>query len=203
MKVDDQDASRGYRGRTRGAATASRERILEAAIEHFSKSSYEETGLRDIATAAGVDVAYVHRSFGSKKRLFAEAVSAAVQPTELFTGPAEHLPRLLAWDLLAHRGRRLKGIDIIVRSMSSREAGPIVRDFMMRECIEPLAKNLDGATTKAAVVGAVITGVAILRNVIELAPLREPEGGELEQLLSHVFKQTTEFNGAGRRRRKP
>jgi AcrR family transcriptional regulator len=202
MKLDDQDAaSRGRRGRTRGVETASRERILEAAIEQFSKSSYEETGLRDIARAAGVDVAYVHRSFGSKKRLFAEAVSAAVQPKELFAGPAEDLPRLLARDLLAHRGRRLQGIDIIVRSMTSREAGPIVREFMMGECIEPLAKNLDGATTKAAVVGAVITGVAILRNVIGLAPLREPEGGELEQLLSHVIEKATQFNGSGRRRK--
>ena len=183
------------------AGNGTRERILDAAIEHFSKGSYGEIGLRDIAATAGVDVAYVHRSFGSKKRLFAEAVSTAVQPGELFTGPADDLPRLLAWDLLAHRGRRLQGIEIIVRSMSSREAGPIVRDFMMRECIGPLAETLDGATRKAAVVGALVTGVAILRNVVSLDPLREPEGGELERLLAHVFEAATHFKDPDRRRR--
>lgn len=202
MKADDQNGSPARRGRPRGAATASRERILDAAIEHFSKNSYDEAGLRDIAAAAGVDVAHVHRSFGSKKLLFAEAVSAAVQPRELFTGSTADLPRLLAWDLLAHRGRRLQGIDIIVRSMSSREAGPIVRDFMMRECIAPLSGNLDDDATKAAVVGALVTGVAILRNVIGLDPLREPEGGKLERLLAHVFEAATQFKDADRQRPK-
>ena len=184
------------------AGNDTRERILDAAIERFSKNSYNETGLRDIAAAAGVDVAYVHRSFGSKKSLFAEAVRTAVQPRELFTGPAEDLPRLLARDLLGHRGRRLQGIDIIVRSMTSREAGPIVREFMMRECIGPLSETLDDDATKAAVVGAMVTGVAILRNVISLDLLREQEGGKLEWLLTHVFEAATGFKDASGRRRK-
>jgi AcrR family transcriptional regulator len=202
MKADDQYGSPARRGRPRGAAAVSRERNLDAAIDQFSKSSYDETGLRDIAAAAAVDVAYVHRLFGSKKQLFAEAVSTAVRPKELFTGPADNLPYLLALDLLAHRGRRLQGIEIIVRSISSREAGPIVRDFMMRECIKPLSANLDDDATKAAVIGALVTGVAILRNVVSLDPLREPEGGKLERLLAHVFESATEFKDVGRQRRK-
>lgn len=202
MKNDDQIRSPARRGRPRGAANASRERILDAAIEHFAKNSYDETGLRDIATAAGMDVAYVHRLFGSKRRLFAETVSAAVNPRELFTGPAEDLPRLLAWDLLAHRGRRIQAIEIIVRSMGSREAGPIVRDFMMRECIDPMSESLEDDATKAAIVGAIVTGVATLRNVIGLDPLREAEGGRLERLLAHVFEAATEFKDADQRRRR-
>ena len=80
-------AQKRRRGRP-PVANDTRERILEAAIEHFSRRSYEETGLREIASAARVDVAYVHRCFGSKKRLFADAVSAAVKPKELL----EELP---------------------------------------------------------------------------------------------------------------
>ena len=86
--------------------------------------------------------------------------------------------------------------------MTSREAGPIVREFMMRECIGPLSENLDGGTTNAAVVGALVTGVAIWRNVIGLDPLRDPEGGELERLLTHVFEAATKFKDADRKRRK-
>jgi AcrR family transcriptional regulator len=172
------------------AENGTRERILDAAIEHFSRTSYEATGLRDIAATAGVDAAYVHRSFGDKKRLFAEAVSAAVKPQELIAGAIDELPELIAKDLLAHRGSRLKGLDIIVRSLTSKEAGPMLREFISREFVEPLAQRLEGSTTQAAVIAAEIVGVAILRNVIALTPLCEPEGGKLEGLLSHVLRET-------------
>lgn len=55
-----------------GAAT--RRRIIDAAAARFARQSFEETGLREIAADAGVDVAYVHRSFGSKERLFEETL---------------------------------------------------------------------------------------------------------------------------------
>ena len=56
---------------------STRERILSAALHRFSNRSYEQTGLRDIAADAGVDVANVHRSFGSKQQLFAEVLRKA------------------------------------------------------------------------------------------------------------------------------
>jgi hypothetical protein len=162
-----------------------------------------------------------------------------VQPKDLLEGSTDELPQLLAWDVLAHRGRRIKGLDIIVRSMASREAGPIVRDFISREAVGPLAEKLGGATacetshrppestsptctaalalrgvssqmrsaprtTEAAVIVAVITGVAILRNVIGLAPLGEAEGGYLERLLAHVIRETAKgAEAASPRRRLP
>lgn len=182
-------AKKRRRGRP-PVANDTRERILEAAIEHFSRRSYEETGLREIAAAAGVDVAYVHRTFGSKKRLFGEAVSAAVQPRDLFEGSPDKIPASLAWDVLATRGRRAKGLDIILNSMASREAGPIVRDFYANEAVEPIAEKLGVPLVHAAVIAALITGVATLRNVVGLASLGEPEGGDLEQLLAHLIRET-------------
>lgn len=166
-----------------------RDRILASAIELFSKGSYEETGLRDVAATAGVDVAYVHRAFGSKKRLFAEALGAAVRPRELFEAATEQLPEVLARDVLANRGSRIKGLDIIVRSMASPEAGSIVRNFITDEAVEPLSEKLGGRTTEAAVVAAIVIGIATLRYVIALAPLSEPEGGKLEDLLAHLIRE--------------
>ncbi|MBG0799916.1 TetR/AcrR family transcriptional regulator [Methylocystis sp. L43] len=171
-------------------ANDTRERILGAAIEHFSRRSYEETGLREIAAAAGVDVAYVHRCFGSKKRLFADAVSAAVKPKDLFDELPDKLPGTLAWDVLATRGTRAKGLDIILNSIASREAGPIVRDFYANEVVKPLAEKLGAPVMHGAVIAALITGVATLRNVVGLASLGEPEGGDLERLLAHLIRET-------------
>ena len=68
-----------------------RERILKAALLRFSTHSYEETGLRDIASDVGVDMAYVHRSFGSKEKLFREAVKAMLRPEVWLVGDPSEL----------------------------------------------------------------------------------------------------------------
>lgn len=167
-----------------------RERILAAAVEQFSKLSYEETGLREIAAAARVDVAYVHRCFGSKKRIFADAVNAAVKPEELFGKSAEGIPETLASDLLAPGGTRDKGLMIILNSIASREAGPIVRDFYAHEAVKPLAEMLGVPMMNAAVIAALITGVATLRNVVGLAALGDLQGGDLERLLAYLIRET-------------
>jgi AcrR family transcriptional regulator len=59
----------------------------------FTRTSYEQTGLRDIAADVGIDVAYVHRCFGSKKRLFAKAGNARVRRSMIE----------LAWGHLLHQ----------------------------------------------------------------------------------------------------
>ncbi len=73
-----------------------RERILEAAMLRFSKASYDATGLRDIAADVGCDVAYVHRCFGSKERLFAEVVGSALQSRRFLAEMDGDLPAALA-----------------------------------------------------------------------------------------------------------
>ena len=58
--------------RRRNAATT-RQAILQAAHRCFLDESYDSVGLREIASAAGVDVALVSRYFGGKEQLFKEA----------------------------------------------------------------------------------------------------------------------------------
>ena len=54
-----------------------RARILAAARVRFSRDAYENVGTRDIAADAGVDAALVNRYFGSKEKLFDEAIQDA------------------------------------------------------------------------------------------------------------------------------
>ncbi len=184
------------------AGNDTRVRILEAAIELFSKRSYEETGLREIATSAEVDVAYVHRCFGSKQRLFAQAVSAAVKPKELIElDSPEKIPTTMAADLLAPGGTRDIGLKIILNSLANQEAGPIVRDFYTSEAVKPLAETLGVPVMQAAMIAALITGVATLRNLVGLAALSEPQGGELERLLVHLIREIAKGTGTAPKRR--
>lgn len=174
------------------AGTATRDRILNAAILRFSRQSYESTGLRDIAADVGVDVSYVHRCFGSKEQLFAEALGATMVPPGLFTSVADDLAGVLARQVFARdkgRGRNTVGpLDIIIHSLTSPEASRVLREFIRTDFIHPLAEKVDQKdNTRAAVVAALLAGIGILRNVLRIDPLLEAEGGELERVLARTI----------------
>jgi AcrR family transcriptional regulator len=164
---------------------STRERILNAAIERFSRSSYEQTGLRDIAADVGVDVAYVHRCFGSKERLFTEAVRAAVQIT--LPDPDGGFARPLAKHNLSLPPGN--GIDIVVRSFASPQASAVVRQFILKDFIKPLAEKFDQpVTARVALVAAFLAGVTIFRKVLRIPLLFGSEGDELESLMANAIE---------------
>ncbi|MCG6206982.1 TetR family transcriptional regulator [Rhodopseudomonas sp. HC1] len=166
-----------------------RDRILDAAILRFSRGSYEATGLRDIAADADVDVAYVHRCFGSKERLFAAAVEATLKPQSLLTGEAEHLAETLAHELFHHGegygAHDVRPLDIVIHSLSSADASRVLREVVARSFIEPLAAKLDhDDALNASLITALLAGTGILRTVLGIAPLQETEGGRLEAMMA-------------------
>jgi AcrR family transcriptional regulator len=181
------------RGSAAHPAASTRERILEAAIRRFARQSYEQTGLRDIAADVGVDVAYVHRCFGSKEKLFAEAIRASVGPGRGIPNAATaDLAGALARQALAREGRRshrrIGPLDIAVRSLSSPKAASILRNYILDEFITPLGARLgEPAARRAALVAALLAGLGILKDVLEIEPLRETAGGGLEQLVASAI----------------
>lgn len=52
------------------SARSTKDRILDAAEEHFAQKSYDGTSLREVTSAAEVNLAAVHYHFGSKMKLF-------------------------------------------------------------------------------------------------------------------------------------
>jgi TetR/AcrR family transcriptional regulator, regulator of cefoperazone and chloramphenicol sensitivity len=57
-----------------------RSRLIEAAMELFAEKGYEGTSVRDLATAAGVNVAAVSYHFGSKDALYTQTLRACLAP---------------------------------------------------------------------------------------------------------------------------
>ena len=173
-----------------GATT--RERILHAAVERFARASYEQTGLRDIAADAGVDVAYVHRSFGSKERLFAEAVRTAVQPLDIVPDTKD-IGISLATQIIDKSVKNPRGLDIIIRSFSSPEAAPVVREFIASTFFEPLSRQLGHpADTRATLIGALLIGIAILREVLHSPGLTQPNPDDLKRLITRTIDELTQ-----------
>ncbi|HEY8518318.1 MAG TPA: TetR/AcrR family transcriptional regulator [Candidatus Binatia bacterium] len=113
---------------TRPSADATRERILEAAIELFSERSYDGATLRDIAARAGVTQPLLNYHYRSKDDLWRAAVDALFE-------------RLRA--TLAQRTEGLRGVDAVTT------ARLLVREFVVFSARNPQLHRLITQECKA------------------------------------------------------
>lgn len=169
---------------TRRSGELTRQRILRAAIDEFAQNSYEATTLRGIAARVGVDVALVHRHFGSKELLFAQALRAAGTPTAILTHTVASLPHVLGLKAVddpgAERGDLLA---LVAHSLSSPQARQSLRDYVLQDLMMPLAERLGGRTQQAALILACLTGIDIFRNVLAIEALGPDHRGECLALI--------------------
>lgn len=168
------------------------ERILQAAMLHFSQHSYEGARLRDIAADAGVDVAHVHRSFGSKEELFASTLEAAFDSRFEEALAAPDLPTSLTAGFFEPRLDPKLGIidpmDIVVRSLGNERAEPVLREFVRRRFLNPLTERLGHARPeRVAMILACFCGLAVFDDMLAIGRLdrngRDRLRGLLEQIL--------------------
>ncbi|WP_137131016.1 TetR/AcrR family transcriptional regulator [Rhizobium sp. FY34] len=160
-----------------------RDRILRCAIARFSTQSYESTGLRMIAKDAGVDVAWVHRSFGSKEKLFAECVRVAISANEvLLASDGDRFNRLFEQVVRNREPGELRPIDIFIRSLSSSEASTAIRDIA-QSLVMPSFVETEGHEARVALVLSMLFGFSILRDVVGIDALTKAEPDDIKRLL--------------------
>jgi AcrR family transcriptional regulator len=162
-----------------------RDRILRHAITRFSSKSYESTGLREIASDAGVDVALVHRSFGSKEKLFAECVREALRPDDVLSElELDDLDCLFADVMKPRVDGEWRPIDIVVHSFSSEEAARVLREVGTEMLIAPLTKaSRHGSELKIALSISILFGFTIMRDIIGADALKTADAQDLARLL--------------------
>lgn len=174
-----------------------RERILQAAILHFSQRSYEATTLRDIAVTVGVDVALVHRAFGSKEELFASTLEAAFDKRfeERLAAPdiAESLSAGFFETRLDPQLGVVDPFDIVIRSLGSEQASPILRDFVRRRYSQPLAEKLGfQRPERAALILACLGGLAVFYDILAVGTLDDAGRNDMQALLKQVIQRCLE-----------
>lgn len=178
--------------RKRDAATT-RAAILAAARQAFSGSGYDSVGVRDIAGKAGVTAALVNRYFGSKKLLFAEAVLEAKSVAELLSGDRRTAGARLA-AMMLDKDPHGKGdgdpLLAILRSAPDPEAAGVVREWLQKVMVGPIAKWLGGpdAETRASVMVSTLLGFIILRQAIALPGLNANRGDALREMMSAALQ---------------
>jgi len=175
-----------------GDQPSTRERILDAAQRRFASASYEQVGLRDIAGDVGIDVAYVHRTFGSKERLFIEVLRQSFLAEREVLVMAPGLVDRLVEDVFASSSTCISHIDplsIVIHSLSSPAAQSVLREFILEEFIAPLSALHQGdGAQRASMMAALLLGIRILRDVIELKGLDNAHRSTLEPLVTRMLR---------------
>ncbi len=184
------------KSRPRNAATT-REAILESAIRNFARAGYDGVGVREIAGDAGVTAMMVNRYFGSKERLFIEAVETSFAPPTVIADDSPSLAHDAATALVARTGRDAEQLEpflIMVRSVSSPRATEIVRDAIERHVGRRLARRLpeSGRQIRNEVMLSVIAGTFLMRRVVATRALNEADPDQLVSLFEAVFEAIIE-----------
>ncbi|MBD0737493.1 TetR family transcriptional regulator [Streptomyces sp. CBMA29] len=191
------EAVTGRPGRRPGRS-GSREAILRAARLKFAEYGYERTTVRGIAREAKVDAALVHHFFRSKEGVFAAAVHEAVRPMELrpvLAGdPATLGERLLTTVLgLWESAERHDALLAVVRSAVSHEtAAGILREFLGREVLGPLAQALaePQRALRSALLGSQLIGLVMARYIIRVEPLASASTPSLIAVYAPVIQNS-------------
>ncbi|SEB49427.1 DNA-binding transcriptional regulator, AcrR family [Paramicrobacterium humi] len=175
------------RGRPRKGATGdARARIADAAAAEFAEKGYDAASIRGIARRAEVDSALVHHYFESKAGLFAEVIDVPVRPDRIVSaamdaprsGLGESLARAVfsAWD---KPNLRPIAVTMMRTALGSTAGSSLIRQFLLRELVEALAKRLrtdpgieaGEARVRAELAMSQMAGVLMMRYVLGVEPL--------------------------------
>lgn len=170
---------RVHTGRRPGATTT-RELIEDAARKQFAELGYDRTSIRSVAKQADVDPALVTHFFGKKWELFLAVVELAADPPTLIetmvTGDQSSVGLRLAnalVDILDDESRRRRMLSMMRAATSEPAAAALVRDFLTRNILQPIAERLGVADAeyRAALVMSQVVGFTMARYVVALEPL--------------------------------
>ncbi|WP_028059975.1 TetR/AcrR family transcriptional regulator [Candidatus Solirubrobacter pratensis] len=169
--------------RRRHDAPASRQALLEAAIELFNARGYDATTVREIGERAAVDPALIARYFGSKEGLYLAALAAQEPPADA-GDPVEFVRRTLS-------RHEAQGVGPVGLAMVSPTIGDAMREQVRARLATrtgPLAETLrargaDDPELRAALIVATTVGVSIARRVGTLPALSDTPA---EDVVGHL-----------------
>lgn len=174
-------------------AVATREAILRAGIDAFTRAGYDGVGVREIAQAAGGTAMLVNRYFGSKEGLFAEVVEVSLAERTVLGGDPATLARDVAATLVRRTSPDADDLDpflLVLRSAPNPRAAEILRAGIEKHVerhVFDVAPATRG-TERAAVALALINGFWLMRKVIGSTALNQTDEAALTKTLEKLFR---------------
>ncbi|NUP25467.1 MAG: TetR/AcrR family transcriptional regulator [Nocardia sp.] len=183
--------------RRRDRATT-RAGLLAAARTRFARHGYDGAGVRDIAGDIGVDPALVFRYFGSKKALYAEAMRLPV-PEGLTRGaqrPVPHIADAMLREVVFGQWPEFGGehpLVAMLRSSGHPGVRDELRDGICGGYLGDLADRIDGpdAQLRAEMVGALLIGLGVLRDVVEAPAVSQASFEQVRGLVADMVRAAT------------
>ncbi len=129
-------------------AEVTKTKILKAAQRAFAKVGYTQTGIRDIAQAAGISSPLLIRYFGSKAGLFEAALTDAVNMEGIFNSDQSKLAKMLV-GIFQNPDIEITPPAIIALSAGHSDAREIAARVTETHVIAPLANWLGGEQGRA------------------------------------------------------
>lgn len=129
-----------------------------------------------------MDVAYVHRSFGCKEKLFQAALDEAGKNRAISDLPLKEIVPLLTRELFSGNAddwsADVEGLMILIRSLSVPSAAGPVGERLEKLFIEPIRQKLgDQDGFRAAAIMSMLMGMSILHRILDIEALtnQDPE----------------------------
>ena len=171
-------------------APTTRQKLLVAARQLFWTRGYSNVSVRDITGAAGVDAALVSRYFGGKQGLF-EATLAEVAPWEALAADRDGLLAAAVASFthpVDEQSETATAFSMLLSNVIDPEMGPRIQDMVQNGMADPLAETIGGprAAERAAMLLAVLFGLALMRKNFRLGALKDMPLEELRQLTTHL-----------------
>lgn len=177
-------------------ADQTRDKLLQAARAAFWARGYSNVSLRDIARAAGVDVALVSRYFGGKQGLFEAALEGAFDWPDLFDGTADPVGTIVAkFSDPAKEDFERQVVRMILMNATEPDVGPLVRAEMERKLLAPLRTRMggEGAAANVALFVAVLLGASLARQGLQLHGLADQPAETYAAELRHLVDAALSF----------
>jgi AcrR family transcriptional regulator len=181
------------RGRRQGEPV-SRDAVLSAAKQRFATEGYEKTTLRAIAEDARVDPSMVLYLFGSKEELFRESLRLIIDPDVLvaaLTGdedPDVGTRMVRTYLRIWETPETAASMRAMLQSATSNtDANNAFRDFMQSYVLTAVSGVLGGdeqARLRAELAASSLVGTAMLRYIIQVAPLAALSADEVVRLVA-------------------
>jgi len=151
-------------------AQATRAALLEAAKAQFAALGYDSATLRDIAAAAGADVALIKRYFGGKEGLFTEALKASIGQGRWRQWDRASFPREVATMMAGSPHDNEEGTEsfqFLLRAATSPATAPMLNVAVQERFLAAIRDWLGGddGEARARVLAAVFIGFLVERLI--------------------------------------
>jgi len=163
-------------------------KIMSVAQTLFAEAGYDRVSMRQIATLAHVDAALIVHYFGTKQKLFTEAMLPLLEgPKRLPSAmPGDRqtigmrLATLFVGIITAPESQRLM-LGVFRSASAEAQAAIMLREVVQKTIIDQIEDCMPGPHKKlqATILGSQLIGVFVARYIVKIEPIASADPDEL------------------------